>query len=336
MPYFCFLSLFLWISCQKPPVPSFLKDPVADRMLLYQRINGGWPQPGGNPIDYNSPISPNLESQLIQDKSKLDATFDDLATNREIRYLAKAYQNTQNPTYLDAVESGLLYIFNAQNAQGGWPQFFPDQSNYRKYITFNDRSMTNTLWTLQWVVEGTEGFDVVSPALKAQAKKAIQKGIKCILNCQIEQQGQKLVWCAQHHHETLAPAKARAFELPSLSGAESVEIIRFLMHQPSPSQKIIQSILSGCDFLEKVKLPGIKIIEQAGDRIVVPDAESTLWARFYDLQTHKPIFVGRDGIPKPTLAEIEIERRTGYAYYGIWPKTLLAKELPLWKRKHGL
>jgi len=336
MQLICLFPLFLWISCQKPLDPAPKQDPVADRMLLYQRANGGWPQPSGNPISYDFPLTKEAETKLLQEKNKLDATLDDFATNKEIRYLIQAFRTTQNQTYLQAAESGIRYLLAAQNVQGGWPQFFPDQANYRKYITFNDLAMTHTLWTLQWVFEGAEGFDVVDPKLKKQAQKAIEQGIQCILNCQITQNGEKLVWCAQHHHETLAPAKARAFELPSLSGAESVEIIRFLMHQSNPSPAVIESILHGCAFLEKVKLPGINISTQGGDRIIVQDSNSTLWARFYDLKDHQPMFVGRDGIPKKSLAEIELERRTGYAFYGTWPKNLLAKDLPSWKKKYGL
>ena len=44
-------------------------------------------------------------------------------------------------------------------------------------------------------------------------------------------------WCAQYDEVSLLPAKARAFELPSLSGEESVGIVRFLMdtEQPTPA-----------------------------------------------------------------------------------------------------
>ena len=69
------------------------------------------------------------------------------------------------------------------------------------------------------------------------------------------------------------------------------------------------------------------------DRIVIEDPNSTVWARFYDLETNKPFFTGRNSIPKNTLAEIENERRVGYAYYGTWPKNLLEKEYPLWLKK---
>jgi hypothetical protein len=39
---------------------------------------------------------------------------------------------------------------------------------------------------------------------------------------------------------------------------------------------------------------------------------------------------------KNSLAEIENERRTGYAWYGTWPKNLLSTEYPSWKTKNGI
>ena len=40
-----------------------------------------------------------------------------------------------------------------------------------------------------------------------------------------------------------------------------------------------------------------------------------LWARFYEIETNRPIFSGRDGVIKYDVAEIEAERRNGYAWY---------------------
>ncbi len=147
-------------------------------------------------------------------------------------------------------------------------------------------------------------------------------------------------WCAQHDRQTLKPAKARMFELPSLSGHETVGIILFLMNIENPSPEIKKSINAAVAWLESVKIVGIKIKDipdasqpKGKDRIVVEDPNSTVWARFYDLKTGKPFFTGRNSVPKNTLAEIENERRVGYAYYGTWPRNLLEKEYPNWVEK---
>jgi PelA/Pel-15E family pectate lyase len=70
-----------------------------------------------------------------------------------------------------------------------------------------------------------------------------------------------------------------------------------------------------------------------GDKkIVRDDSAPPLWARFYEIETDRPIFAGRDGVKKYDLAEIEAERRNGYAWYGNWG-TAVAERYAAWKRK---
>lgn len=317
-------------------------DSTAEKMLLYQRNNGGFPQPNGNAIQYEKPISASLKAQLLAQKNELDATIDDQSTTREIKGLTSAFQKTQNPVYLRAAEKGIDYLLIAQNTAGGWGQFYPDTSGYRKHITFNDNAMTDVMWVLKYAAECSNGFEKIDKSLSKKAKVSVEKAITCVLQTQVVQNGKLTAWCAQHDRRTLKPAKARMFELPSLSGNETVGIIRFLMSIEKPSPEIKTAIHSAVQWLESVKIVGIKTKDipdasqpKGKDRIVVEDPTSTVWARFYDLETNKPFFVGRNSIPKNTLADIENERRVGYAYYGTWAKTLLEKEYPNWTKKWG-
>lgn len=319
-----------------------VKDSVAERMLLYQRNNGGWPQPGGDAINYTTILSESLKATLLTEKNKLDATIDDQATTREINTLVSTYKKTNNPAYLKAAENGINYLLTAQNTAGGWGQFYPDSSSYHKHITYNDNAMMDVMWIMKSVSEGTKDFETVDKALISRSKAAMAKGIDCILKTQFVQNGKLTAWCAQHDRKTLLPAKARAFELASLSGNESVGIIRFLMTIENPSAEIKKSINAAVAWLEASKIVGIKtqdIVDasqpKGKDRIVVSDPNSTVWARFYNLETNIPFFTGRDSVPRATLAEIENERRVGYAYYGTWPAKLLATEYPDWLKKWG-
>src|SRR5690606_5913220 len=71
------------------------------------------------------------------------------------------------------------------------------------------------------------------------------------------------------------------------------------------------------------------------DRVAVDKEDADpLWARFYDIETNKPIFVGRDGVVKFSLNDIEQERRSGYSYLGDYATDLLKKDYPRWKKKH--
>jgi PelA/Pel-15E family pectate lyase len=68
------------------------------------------------------------------------------------------------------------------------------------------------------------------------------------------------------------------------------------------------------------------------DVVVVPDATAPpIWARHYEIGTDRPIFAGRDAVKRYALAEIEAERRTGTAWYGHWPTSLLNDEYPRWR-----
>ncbi len=314
-------------------------DAVAERMLIYQRDNGGWPQPGGDPINYQKELSEEQKTKIQKDKKRTDTTIDDQATTREISYLAKACIRTRNRRYLAAAENGVGYLLRAQHSSGGWGQFFPDTTGYRKHITFNDNAMIDVLDVMQAVATGKDGFSALRPELAQAAQNAIDRAVKCILKCQYVQNGTLTAWCAQHDRDTYLPAKARSFELPSLSGSESVGIVRFLMGIENPGPEIKNAINAAVAWFEKVKIQDMdtRLVRndegKAVDRIIFPSPGKVIWARFYDLKTNRPFFTGRDSRPKSDLKDVETERRVGYSFYGDYAGKLLTKEYPKWKQK---
>ena len=343
------LSAFILIFTSFHTSAQISKDSIAEDMLIFQRTVGGWPKHiplrGKKEIKVNYEklnLTENERLLIRADSDRLDATYDNGATTKEIRYLVQAYQRTQNPEYLKAAEKGIKYILDGQYPDtGGWPQFYPLRGGYPNHITYNDDSMVNLLNILMDVVNGTNGFHAVSRDFIARSQIAIEKGIDCILKTQIVTGGNLSVWCAQHDEFTLQPAKARAYELPSYSGQESVGILRFLMGIENPSDSIINAIRSGIQWLQDHKIEGFTMefqkndeLSRGYDRILVPKAGAVTWARFYDLETEQPFFCGRDGVKKTTMMEIEYERRVGYGWYGDWPKELLEKEWPEWKERH--
>jgi PelA/Pel-15E family pectate lyase len=316
-------------------------DTIAEKMLVYQRSVGGWPKAVKEvKVDYTKPLSAAVKAQTLADAKRIDATIDNNATTREITYLVGAYKRTNNPAYRTAAENGIRYLLKMQQPSGGFPQFYPDSSGYRAQITYNDNAMIRALRVLKAVSEKEGDYALVNFELVAPATQAVQKGISCILKTQYVRNGKLTAWGAQHDRRTLLPCKARAFELASLSGDETVEIVRFLMTVDNPSPQVKASIKAAVAWLEEVKMPGytMKLIEDKSqptgkDRIVVPEAGANLWARFYDLETNKPIYVGRDGVKHDKLADIENERRAGYLYAGEWPEKLLTRDYPKWQQK---
>jgi PelA/Pel-15E family pectate lyase len=317
-------------------------DPIAENMLVYQRAVGGWPKAVNEiKVDYNKVLTDAEKKQIRADSMHIDATIDNNATMREIRYLVKAYRQSMNKQYLIAAEKGIRYYLKAQYANGGWPQYYPDSALYRSQITYNDDAMMNVMNVLQDIVEKKNGFEVLNPAFIPLAAEAVQKGIQCILKTQIIVNGKLTVWCAQYNRRTLQPEMARKFELVSLSGSESVGITRFLMRIKDPSSEIKQSVVAAIDWFNKVKIEGYKYVDivapsepKGKDRVIQPDPNSTIWARFYEIGTNRPFFSGRDSIKKYNVKEIESERRNGYAWYGVWPDKLLHIDFPEWAKKN--
>ncbi len=308
---------------------------VSKNVLLYQRNSGGWPKN----IQIHSSLSDNDKKRVIEDKRLNDATFDNGATIREMRFLAKMYNKTGNPEYKDSFNRGLKFILDAQYANGGWPQFWPLRKGYYSHITFNDNAMVNILRLLRDISENHGNLRIiVDNNLQEGVVKAYKKGIECILRTQIVINGKPTVWCAQHDEHTLEPAAARAYELPSFSGAESVDIVLLLMEIPDPSPDIIRAIEGAVDWFDRHRIKNVRwdyFINAQGmkDRRIVSDpAAGDMWARFYDLETGEPFFCDRDGIKKKSLDEIGYERRNGYSWYTDAPEEIFIK-YPDWKKK---
>jgi PelA/Pel-15E family pectate lyase len=162
-----------------------------------------------------------------------------------------------------------------------------------------------------------------------------------VLKCQVKVDGKLTVWCAQHDEVTFEPRPARAFEPVSLSGCETVGIVHALMAVENPSADVIAAVDAAVAYLDSVKIPGIRTEDRKQentprgyDRVVVEDPNAPpMWARFYEIGSNKPMFSDRDSVVKYNLAEIGIERRTGYRWLSYWPQRLIAEEYPAWKAK---
>ncbi len=309
---------------------------IADNVLLYQRNTGGWKKG----IDMARVLSGADKTKLRNAKSRKDSTLDNGATHTQMRYLARVYNATGLARFRRAFLKATDYLLKAQYPNGGWPQTYPSLRGYSKYITFNDGAMIGAMSVLRDIACKKPEYAFVGEDRRRRAEKAVQKGVECILNCQIVADGKKTAWCAQHDEKTFAPRKARSYELPSISGAESVGIVRFLMSIDNPDPEIIEAVQSAVAWFDRVRLTGIRqsnkpdeSLEGGYDKVIVKDATAPpIWARFYQLRTNRPIFCGRDGEVKYHLAEIEHERRTNYSWYGYWPAELLTKDYPDWQK----
>ena len=309
---------------------------VADNMILYQRDSGGWPKN----IDMAKAVSEREKAAILGQKKDNDSTIDNGATYTQLAFLARVYTAHRQERHRDSFLKGLDYLLSAQYPNGGWPQFYPNPTGYHKHITYNDNAMIGVMKLLRDVAAAKPAYAFVDEARRLRAASAVEKGIDCILKTQVVVKGRRTVWSAQHDEVTLAPAPARTFELTSLSGGESVEIVRFLMSIKDPSPEVIGAIESAVKWFEESELKGVKWVKKEDSSkpggfecVVIKDPESSIWARFYEIGSNRPIFAGRDGVLKYDVAEIEHERRTGYEWYVDAPAKLLRKDYPAWRKR---
>ncbi len=293
---------------------------IAEQVLLYQRVTGGWPKN----TDFAKQLTDAEREQVMKDKNNtFDSTTDNSATTVEMNFLARMYDANGNEEYRDAVVRGIEYLLSGQYENGGWPQFWPTMRDYQIHITYNDGAMVNTMRLLEKVFKGVAPYRNIPDAeLKKRAEKSFEKGVECILNTQIKYKGELTVWCQQHDRETLLPAPARAFELPSFCSSESAGIVSLLMDIEKPSSRVKKSVHAAMKWFDKYKLTGLELkrsfSEKTGPNVELienPAAEHPLWARYYDLEFCEPFVCDRDGVPRKHLWQIGSERRNGYGWY---------------------
>jgi PelA/Pel-15E family pectate lyase len=331
-----------WSWCLNRPDEFYSTEEairIADNVLLYQRDNGGWPKG----VIMTRVLSNEDKNELLKTKNRKDATLDNGSTHTQIRYLAKVYHATKLERFRETLLKGIDYLLEAQYDNGGWPQFYPWEGHpgYSKYITFNDGAMIGAMSVLRDIAEKKPVYTFVDEERLVKAEKAVQKGIECILKCQIIDGDKRTGWCQQYDEKTFEPRDARIYEKVSNCSRVSVGIVKFLMEIDNPDSEITEAVQSAIAWFDRSRLNGIRMVikrdeslERGFDRVIIEDDSAPpIWARFYQLGTNRPIFCGRDGVIKYSMSEIEHERRTNYAWYTHEPAGLLNKDYPAWQQK---
>lgn len=323
----------------KYPESEYIK--IADNILYFQRDNGGWPKN----YDMRAVLTQEQINDVVKTKSVLHTTFDNSTTYTHIYYLAQVYTQTKIEKYKDACLKGIDFILAAQYPNGGWPQYFPLEKGYSRHITFNDGAYMGIMNLLGKIVNNDANFAFVDSETKNKVSKAYENGIDCILKTQISDHGKLTAWCQQHDEITLLPTWARKFEPPSVSNAESVDIVLFLMKIENPSEQVIRSVQSAIKWFSDSKILNTRVetfqapefdskYKKVTDdrRVVIDSTARPIWTRYYELGTGRPLFCDRDSVYLYSLAEVSRERRSGYAWYTYNPEKAL-KKYPEWQKK---
>ncbi len=259
---------------------------IADIVIAVQKTNGGWMK-----NDQLHKLSSSEYQRLLNEKNGRSC-LDNMATTQEMRYLARVWKATGQDSYRQAFLQGLQMIRIAQKGRGGWSQYLPlsNDNGYQDYITFNDDLIVNVLKLLRDIYGNTGDFANITDATTRNAcQTAFNRGLQCILDCQINIDGTYAAWCAQH--DTVAPylpTEGRPQELPSVSGYESANLLSFLMSIDNPSDELKARITAAVTWLDAHKLADHAVedytnADQLPDRHIVSKPGTHLWGRFIQI-----------------------------------------------------
>ncbi|MBR2272430.1 MAG: pectate lyase, partial [Fibrobacter sp.] len=304
-------------------------DQYTYNMTTWQISNGGFYKAMAD--KYKSAYSGGQKSEWRAKDGGDLGTIDNNATIQEMRLLAVRYKETTNNNYKVAFKTSfnkaVNFLLTMQRSKGGLPQVWPKRGNYSDQITLNDNAMIRAMVTMMDIANKTSPFDsdIIDDAIRSKMQGAMDKAIDYLLKAQIVNNGNLTVWCAQHDTSSLAPVGARAYELPSKSGNESMGVVWFLMNWPKQTEAIQNAVKGAIAWYKKNRLKDKAFSKTAG---VVDKSGSSLWFRFYEVNSDDYFFCDRDGESTKTqdFMKISEERRTGYQWAGDYGSAILSTE----------
>ncbi len=309
-------------SSSNKPIGSFTAQQQelltkANNVIDWQLDNGGW----GKNYDTTTTFNGFPSDYCWAVKGSFVGTIDNSATYTEMRLLAEAYDINPEQKYKDSFNKGLAFLKNLQYPSGGFSQIYPHNGKYNDYVTFNDGAMVAVLNLLQDIAQNKTPFkNIVDESERSTCQQMIDKAVDYILKAQITVKGEKAAWCAQHNPTTYAPEMARSYELPSVSGSESVGVIKFLLTQTN-NQQALQAAESARLWLKARAMENTTYSKKNAPTFFSTKSGSYCWFRFYDLTNGEGYYCDRDGNVYTDIAKFYAaapERATGYDWAGNW------------------
>lgn len=261
---------------------------TGEALLKGQLHSGGW--------DYRIEFEPTTR---IRYAYRLDGknpdrrnvtTLDDNTTQAAVQFLIQLDKTLEfkDPQIHSGVRFALEQLLLAQYPLGAWPQRydrFPDPAkfpvlkshypsswsrhfpnvDYRTYYTFNDNTIADMITTMFLAARIYQ-----EPRYLAAAERAGD----FIIAAQMPVP--QPAW-AQQYDAKMQPAWARKFEPPAITGGESQGVLRtlLLLFRHTGKSKYLEPIPAALDYLERSQL------------------ENGQLARFYELQTNRPLYFNR-------------------------------------------
>lgn len=267
---------------------------AAKALIECQLASGGWL----SEYDFSGAYEKkyHLRQQVLAGdtepgKRNFHSTLDDNKTQSALLFLlelASLPESKDDKALHDCLKFGMDSLLGAQYPNGAWPQQFGKpadpatpvlkaaypktwprtfpKENYVSFYTLNDGNMQKIVQLLLRAHDLTQDERYLNSAKKA--------GDFFILAQMPEPQ---TVWAQQYNHQ-MEPVWARKFEPPCVTGGESLSTMETLheLYVVTGEEKFLKPMATAFAWYEKSALPDGK------------------YARFYELQTNKPLYFVKD------------------------------------------
>jgi arylsulfatase A-like enzyme len=103
----------------------------------------------------------------------------------------------------------------------------------------------------------------------------------------------------------------------AISSPETVAIIKALGSIENPSELLIERIGAASDWLREVNISGY-IWDQEQGEFRVDKAQEHLWAKWYEIETNRPVFFAKESKIYYKVSKLKNKLRQNYEWYGSW------------------
>ena len=266
---------------------------AADCLIQGQYRSGGW----NASVEFAPAERKKTAYRVDPQGKKLKATpfdvttYDDDKSQSAMRFLMRLdkVQDFKDERLHEAITFALESTLKAQYPNGAWPQGyreFPDPEKYPiKSANFPEswsRTMTAKYYHQFYTLNDNSLADVIDVMFlaaevygDAKYRRAAERAGDFLILAQLPEP--QPAWAQQYDFE-MHPCWARKFEPPAITGSESQGAIRALMqiYTATGDRKYLKPIPSALEYLERSRLSDGRL------------------ARFYELQTNKPLYFTRE------------------------------------------
>ncbi len=275
---------------------------VGDALATVQLDVGGWRM--------RQPLSDEWTDRHVDAPHSYrrppQADFDDARTQGPTMFFIELIRDgSDEERHKEALDKALNLFLEAQYPSGGWPQYYPletedghsDLDNYRRYHHINDASIPDCMEVLLYAYE-TFGED--------EHFEAFIRAADWLLEVRLPD----AAWAQQYHDDFVkgpkkpnSPAPGRWFEPMAITAGETPAVLDILKEVwlKTGDDRYVEPFDEVADWYERSRL------------------EDGRWARFYELHTNRPLYCTPDRV----ITYSDEDLRPGYAWKGNWGQRAL-------------